>query len=76
MLVQALPDTFLVLTIEHGGVEYSVLPHQSRAHVPPELGRALERSKLARVIDAEAVSPWWISADPWPQVTPKWETRH
>jgi hypothetical protein len=75
MLIAAEANTFLVLTIEHGGVEYSIFPHQSRAHVPAELGRALEEAKLA-IIDAEARSPWWVSEDQWPQVTPKWETRH
>jgi hypothetical protein len=51
MLIEALPDAYLVLTIEHGGVECSVKPHQGRAFVPAELGLALERARLARVID-------------------------
>jgi hypothetical protein len=75
MLIAAEPNTYLVLTIELAGIEYSVMPHQGRAHVPAELGHALERAKLARVIDADARSPW-VGEDVWPQVTPRWETRH
>jgi hypothetical protein len=75
MLIAALPDTYLVLEVEHLGTVYQVVPHQSRAWVPAELGRALERAKLARVIDADAQSPW-VGDDRWPQVTPRWETRH
>jgi hypothetical protein len=75
MLIAALPNTYLILSVEHAGIEYSVLPHQGRAWVPAELGRALERAKLARVIDAEARSPW-VGEDVWPQVTPRWVTRH
>jgi hypothetical protein len=75
MLIEPLPDTFYILTIEHGGVEYSVMPHHDRAYVPAELGRALERAQLARVIDAEAEPPGdaWLSGDKWaPWVTPTW----
>jgi hypothetical protein len=80
VLVQALPDTYLVLTIEVHGVEYSVIPHQGRAYVPTALGLALERARLAKVIDAEAEPPGdaWLSGDKWaPWVVPSWPaTRH
>jgi hypothetical protein len=79
MLIAPLPDTYLVLTIEHGGVEYSVMPHGDRAYVPAELGRALGRAQLARVIDSEAEPPCdaWLDGDRYaPWIHPRWETRH
>jgi hypothetical protein len=54
MLIEPMPDTFRVLTVDFDGVTYSVEPHEERAYVPSALGMALARAGLARVIDAEA----------------------
>jgi hypothetical protein len=75
MLIEPMPDTFFVLTIEHGGVEYSITPHEDRAYVPTALGMALVKAELARVIDAEAEPPGdaWLDGDKWaPWVQPAW----
>ena len=75
MLVQALPDTYLILSVEHGGVTYSVLPRQGRAYVPRQPGVLLEQARLVKVVDADAEPEWLGGDDKWaPWVTPRWVT--
>jgi hypothetical protein len=78
MLVQALPDTYLTLSVEHEGVEYSVTPTRGLAYVPSVPGGLLEKARLAKVIDADAEPPWLDGDDKWAAwVTPAWPpTRH
>jgi hypothetical protein len=78
MLVRALPDTYLILEVEHLGTMYRVLPREGLAHVPAELGMVLERSRLTRIVDRDADPPWLGGEDKWAAwVSPPWPaTRH
>jgi hypothetical protein len=80
MLIEAAANTYRILQIRFGDVEYFVTPGPSgEAFVPPALGMELARAKMARVVDQEAEPPGdaWLFGDRYaPWVIPAWPTRH